>query len=681
MRRVLLLLPLLALAGCKKETPQGAVKVTVTYEGFKPGCVRVLARDAGGKGEALSDDVEGQGGPTGGSLIVAVLPREDWGNTIDLEAQAFERTCTGTPVVSKPQRVTVVAGQVTPATLQLLATDQDQDGYVSILTGGSDCNDDAAAVHPGVTEERCNGVDDNCNGQADREELQLGQACTEGNSCQGTRQCGDNGRVQCTVVNAVLAYPDGDGDGHGDRSKPAEAFCNGVPTGYVTGLHDDCDDTRNTVYTGALESCDGLDNDCDEARDEDFSQVGMMCTDSASQCSGRQQCNTAGTGLTCVATDPVPSWYPDADGDGYGSGTAVPGCVSPGAGYASQGGDCDEGNPFRHPNRMEACDGLDNDCDNLPEAAAVCTMGPPAWTQQTLGTSSQEWRSVFTVVPGGVGIVGNNNARASLTPGSNTFQMITVGCAESTTAWNALWVDAANDGRGHFGSSGGRLSYQDRTSPTCVQMHATGFAVEGLVGIRNGTNLEIHGVTSSSSTSGEGQTFIWNGGDIQTPGTARVGLLYDIHGVSRTALFAVGSYTPFLAPTESRIYRFNHSSGQWQRDENLPASSARLNGVWVVNEKVAFAVGESSTVLRWDGEDWTRMPFPNTYVESLTSVVAFGANLAYATAFNGRIYRYDGQQWAQVFEDTSLRFNDIAGTSPADLWVVGNNGVVLHWPQ
>ncbi|WP_164017410.1 putative metal-binding motif-containing protein [Pyxidicoccus trucidator] len=682
MRRVLLLLPLLALAGCKKETAQGAVKVTVTYEGFKPGCVRVQARDADGKGEPLSEDLDGKGGPEGGSLIVAVFPQDGWGSTIQVEAQAFERICAGNPVVSSSQRVTVVAGEATPAALQLLATDHDQDGYVSIRTGGSDCNDDVPAINPGVTEERCNGVDDNCNGQSDREELRLEQTCTEGTGCEGVRQCGDNGRVVCSVPNAILAYPDVDRDGHGDKNAEAQTFCSGLPVGYVTGPNDDCNDNSVTVYAGAPELCDGLDNDCDEAEDETFPQLGTACTDPASQCAGQFQCNGTNS-VTCVATQPIPTLYPDDDGDGYGRNSdAQQTCGQPTGTFVSQGGDCDDGNRFRHPNRAEVCDGLDNDCDNQPEAAAVCPAGAPAWQQRTVGPSSRSWQSVFTSASGEVGVVGHFDARARLLPGGTTFQETTTGCNPTNSGWNTLWLDEANNGRGYFGSAGGRLVYQDTTNQNCASQLDIDRPVESLVGIRNGGSLELHGVTSPAGLEVNGSTFIWNGGTGLTYGTTGVSPLYDVHGVSRAALFAVGGYDAGVGAAEPRIYRFNVTTGQWQTEnvQSIPGL-ARLNGVWVVNERVAFAVGNSNSVLRWNGTSWSKMDFPDDNVESLTSVIAFGANLAYATAYNGRIYRYNGQRWEEVFEDTSLRINDIAGTSPADLWVVGENGAILHWPQ
>ncbi|MCY1015339.1 putative metal-binding motif-containing protein [Pyxidicoccus sp. MSG2] len=667
------------------------MRATVSYDGFKPGCVRVTARDVEGGSKLLSTEFEGadvKGDATGGSLIVTVLPPDSWGSKVEVEAQAFERACTGEPVVTHSQQVTMTRGKTTATTMQLLATDDDQDGYVSRLTGGTDCNDHRPDINPGVTEELCNGVDDNCNDQADTTELQLGQACTEGASCQGTRACGDNGKVICNVPNATMAYPDADGDGHGDRNATATTFCNGVPSGFVTSPNDDCDDRVGTganVFPGAQERCDGKDNDCDAQTDEDFPRLNQACTDPGTQCGGTQQCSAQGTAEVCVIPQPVPTWYPDDDGDGYGRNAgSQQTCVQPAGAYVSQGNDCDDGNTFTHPLATEICDGLDNDCDTLPEATAVCPNGGPTWNTRTEGSATQLWTSVSSWTPGGVWVVGDNNRRAVMKPGDTTFSVTAStagGCGSGTVGWNAVWADPNNNGRAYFLSSGGRFAGQDASSADCTQLANSGLVNYGITGFQTNSVLDLYGVSSSSSA-GEGAAFQWDGvsstAAFNPPGNV-IANVYDVHGISRDTLFAVGGYDSG-AGTGPRLYRFTTTDSTWQtQNVQAIAGLARLNGVWVVNDKVAFAVGQSGSALRWNGMAWSKLTFPNS--DNLTSVVAFGANSAYATTTNGRIYRYNGTDWTMIHELAGTTFRDISGTSPADLWVVGTNGKILHWPQ
>ncbi|NOY93977.1 MAG: hypothetical protein GXP55_22570, partial [Deltaproteobacteria bacterium] len=85
-------------------------------------------------------------------------------------------------------------------------------------------------------ESRCDGVDNDCDGQTD----------------EGLR---------------VTYYRDADGDGFGWPATHVQS-CPGVPpSGYVRNMGD-CDDTCRTCFTGAPESCDGLDNNCNGVIDE-----------------------------------------------------------------------------------------------------------------------------------------------------------------------------------------------------------------------------------------------------------------------------------------------------------------------------------------------------------------------------------------------------------------------------
>lgn len=84
--------------------------------------------------------------------------------------------------------------------------------------------------------ERCNGIDDDGDGQAD-----------EG---------------------PVAASVDDDGDGSGsDAGLVLYVDCGAVPPGRVADLAD-CDDGRDEVHPGASESCDAVDDDCDGALDD-----------------------------------------------------------------------------------------------------------------------------------------------------------------------------------------------------------------------------------------------------------------------------------------------------------------------------------------------------------------------------------------------------------------------------
>ena len=148
----------------------------------------------------------------------------------------------------------------------------------------------------------------------------------------------------------------------------------------------DCDDGDRTIHPQADELCNGVDDDCDTIVDNDPSD---------------------GT-----------TWYPDADGDGFGDpALATRSCEAP-QGYADQADDCDDGNGAVHPGVDEVCDnGLDDDCDgaapgcgltgeHVTRVASESTVSVPFAVAFDLGAADQHARVVDSETGGQVVLLG-----------------------------------------------------------------------------------------------------------------------------------------------------------------------------------------------------------------------------------------------------------------------------------
>jgi hypothetical protein len=108
------------------------------------------------------------------------------------------------------------------------------DGYAD---EGGDCRDDDPDIYPGA-DERCNGLDDDCDLLADED-----------------------------AVDAGRWYVDADEDGFGDVSQPIDSCFQ--PPGTVSNAGD-CDDDNPLGYPGAPEICgNGLNDDCDDDNEVD----------------------------------------------------------------------------------------------------------------------------------------------------------------------------------------------------------------------------------------------------------------------------------------------------------------------------------------------------------------------------------------------------------------------------
>ncbi|WP_233278391.1 putative metal-binding motif-containing protein [Myxococcus stipitatus] len=676
------MLPLFVFAGCKKAETQGAVNVAVKYSGFKPGCLRVEISDvASGKSakNSFTSEIKGEAG-VGGTMQIGMVPPSDWGTSLKVRVGAFEKSCDGREVVTNSGEVTVALNTVQVVTVSLQATDSDKDGFVDVISGGTDCKDDNEKINPGV-DELCNDTDDNCDGVSDEVHFKLNQACEVSADCRGISRCDQTTQaLYCDTPAAKTVYPDADGDQYGLKGAPPRIVCGDIPDKFTEGPPTDCRDDVFSINPGTRDLCDGEDTNCDGALDERFPTRGQSCTNVTSHCDGTLTCSGDKESLDCV-TPPPPKWYLDEDGDGYGGSTVVESCTKPAGAYVAQGGDCDDGNPYTNPGATEICDGLDNTCDGNKETAAQCPSNSDAeWVSQTVESGSN-WISASswgTKTTGGIWVTGTNNRRARLTFPATTFTVISSTDCGSTlsgsTEWLSVWSDPS-DGRAWLGSKGGIYGYQTQSSTSCVIVHDQDLQVLGLTGLRTNNVLSLYGA-SENAAANEGTAFRWSGTGTPTFNGPNNTLseVFDAHAHSPEHVLVVGGVNN---SPRARIYRLAPATGLWNPE--TVQSPERLRGVWVVNDKVAFAVGDAGHVVRkTDGTQWQPVArTPDNH--SLTSVIAFGANSAYTTCSNGHIYRFDGTNWTRVYSGSN-RLNDITGTGPDDLWVVGNGGRILRWP-
>ena len=237
------------------------------------------------------------------------------------------------------------------------------------VSEGGDCDDADPSTAPGAPE-RCDGLDNDCDGVVDNDVLSVWYTDADGDgfgdpaaaveSCDppagvvaeagdcddasslsfpgGPEVCDEeDNNCDGTVDEGVTTtfYADLDGDGYGTVATSLEACA--LPAGY-SDSPDDCDDDRSGVSPEGVERCNGLDDDCDGELDE------------------------------ASAVD-APLWFADTDADGFGDpALGAPACAAP-AGSVADNTDCDDASRAVNPAATEACNGIDDDCDTLLDDA------------------------------------------------------------------------------------------------------------------------------------------------------------------------------------------------------------------------------------------------------------------------------------------------------------------------
>ena len=223
-------------------------------------------------------------------------------------------------------------------TLGAPAEDEDNDGFLSHLAGGSDCDDEDASVNP-AAEEVCDGVDNNCDGSIDD-----GLSVSYWADGDGDGFGAGEPLITCEPPGAGWATAEGDCDDADPTAFPgadvacedADKNCDGLADnidGDTDGFAgcEECDDTQAGTFPGAVETCDDVDQDCDGQIDEDAADAAI--------------------------------WRQDDDGDGFGDASVTLAACDQPEGYVSDDADCDDADATISPDGVEVCDGLDNDCD------------------------------------------------------------------------------------------------------------------------------------------------------------------------------------------------------------------------------------------------------------------------------------------------------------------------------
>ena len=237
------------------------------------------------------------------------------------------------------------------------------DEPVGTVRNDDDCNDLSDAVLP-TADERCDGTDNDCDGQID-----------EG------------------AIDATVRFADLDGDGHGTPNVPMLS-CASAPG--TSALNDDCNDADANAYPGAPEVCgDGeLQNcsepaqltDCDQDGEAGIAFGGTDCDDTRASIAAHAHELCDGIDNDCdllVDGDDEDTFgltatvFVDSDGDGYGTGVStVSSSCDLAPGEAGIGGDCNDLDSLVFPGAPERCNGDDDDCDGQVDENAGTAL---AW--------------------------------------------------------------------------------------------------------------------------------------------------------------------------------------------------------------------------------------------------------------------------------------------------------------
>ncbi|HET6577559.1 MAG TPA: hypothetical protein VFG66_04515 [Gemmatimonadales bacterium] len=309
--------------------------------------------------------------------------------------------------------------------------------------------------------------------------------------------------------------------------------------------------------------------------------------------------------------------------------------------------------------------------------------------------------------------VAGDNPRTVTVPAGGTVELtFAVVCTGSVARWTPMVSGTRADLLDVWGASAadvfavGELDTPRRVASVIMHYDGSGWSQQ-----LDQTDLELQGVWGSSTADVYAVGFDFDPSTpiarvlhfdgtrwSEIPGFASLDgseefTLLSVWGSAASDVFAVGGA---FDGRFDRTLIFHFDGSGWRRmsvaGEVLPA----LNDVWGSSATDVWAVGRdqvadpsAGVILHYDGASWTPVLqheglVPNAvWGSSATNVFTVGFQVDETPSgeftVTGVVWHYDGTAWTPMSLPSAAVLNEVWGTSPTDVFAVGEDGAVLHY--
>jgi hypothetical protein len=111
--------------------------------------------------------------------------------------------------------------------------------------------------------------------------------------------------------------------------------------------------------------------------------------------------------------------------------------------------------------------------------------------------------------------------------------------------------------------------------------------------------------------------------------------------------------------------------------EMTSGTTAGLNAIWGVDGSNIYAVGDSGTIIHYDGSSWSSMSSGTT--AGLNAIWGADNNNIYAAGDSGTVIRYNGSSWTAMSSGTATGLNAIWGADNTNIYAAGASGTIIRY--
>ncbi|MBN2520097.1 MAG: right-handed parallel beta-helix repeat-containing protein, partial [Bacteroidales bacterium] len=128
---------------------------------------------------------------------------------------------------------------------------------------------------------------------------------------------------------------------------------------------------------------------------------------------------------------------------------------------------------------------------------------------------------------------------------------------------------------------------------------------------------------------------------------------------------------------DNNYIMWQHTESGWQIFDTI--TDTYPYELFFTDANNGFALGGGNQYLKFDGTEWTRIPFENWNWYNINSIYFTDSIHGWAAGYNGIILKYNDSVWIEENSGTYQTLRSVFFTDTLNGWAVGDSGIILKY--